>query len=315
METVIILNAALPLPVDGRAPEFVQLTPAGRFNGRDGRGPFVVDPAAVVAAAQGTLPLVIDEMHATDLQGPSGGAAPARGWITELQAREDGVWGRVDWTPEGNTLVVNRSYRGISPALSSDKATGRVHRVLRAGLTNVPNFTMTTLHNQESTRMELDLGRLRTALGLGADASFDQCCEMAASRTTAHAADTAVARAEAARMANEIVSLNTQLGALREGQARDRATAAIDAAIRDGKPITALRDHYITRHMANPADVELELQAMVSLHAGGVGPRQLGKDGKPQATAQDVEVAGRMGLTPDQLTKAREQREAARGAH
>ena len=97
METVITLNTALPAPMDGKPPAWVHLTPAGNFRGRDGRGPFTVDADAVVAAS--TVPAVIDEMHATDLQGPAGGSAPARGWIVELQARADGVWGRVDWTP------------------------------------------------------------------------------------------------------------------------------------------------------------------------------------------------------------------------
>jgi hypothetical protein len=45
----------------------------------------------------------------------------------------------------------------------------------------------------------------------------------------------------------------------------------VDAAIRDGKPIPkTLRDHYITRHAAEPGAVEKELAGLPSLHAGGV---------------------------------------------
>ena len=338
METLITLNAALPEAASGQAPAWVQLTPAGSFRGADGRGPYSIDPAAVCAASR--LPMPIDENHAIDLAQTSGAASPARGWITQLDARADGIWGQVEWTPAGQALVAERAYRGISPALSSDKDSGRVLRVLRAALTNLPNFAMTTLHSQETSGMELD--PLRTALGLGADATFDQCVAAAAARHQAvsthgeqlarlaaaagapaatEAAITTVlaaarpAASEASRMAQEIVSLNTQLGQLREAQARDRATAAIDAAIKAGKPITALREHYITRHMATPADVETELAAMISLHAGGLGGRSAPGNPGSGFTDEEVEVAGKMGLKPDQLKAAREQRESMRGKH
>ncbi|MCX8017648.1 MAG: phage protease, partial [Rhodocyclaceae bacterium] len=47
---------ALELPADAAgdgqplAPEWVQLIPAGEFTGRDGRGPYTLDAAAVLAA-------------------------------------------------------------------------------------------------------------------------------------------------------------------------------------------------------------------------------------------------------------------------
>ncbi len=337
MSEIITFNTALPPPLDGKAPAWVQLTPAGTFRGRDGRGPFVVDPAQV-AAAIADLPAVIDEMHSTDLKGPLGGEAPARGWIVELQARADGVWGRVDWTPEGEALVVGRSYRGISPALRSDKATGRVSRVLRAALTNLPNFEMTTLHSQQDAPMDLD--RLRAALGLKSEATLDDCIAAAtrnAQAVSTHATDlgrlakaagapanadiagieTVLAAArpaasEATRLAQEVVSLNTQLGELRNNQARDRATTVIDRALAEGKPITALRDHYITRHMADPAGVELELGAMVSLHARGVPPRPPAPAASPIGE-DEAGIAARMGVTVEQLQKTRDARLANGG--
>ena len=336
MDTVITLNTALPEPVDGNPPVWIHLTPAGTFRGRDGRGPFTVDAAAVAAASTG-LPAVIDEMHSTDLQGPVGGAAPARGWIVEMQARVDGVWGRVDWTPEGAALVTGRSYRGVSPALASDK-TGRVHSVLRAALTNLPNFEMTTLHTQETTGMELD--KLRTALGLKADATLDECLAAALAQrqsVTTHAADlgriakaagapanadvgqieTVIAAArpaasEAETMRGQILTLNTQLIELRNGQARDKATAVIDKAIADGKPISPLRDHFITRHMADPEGVEKELGVMISLHGGGIKPR----GAAPTAgglTEAEADVARRMGITQEQAIAARDKRIAGGG--
>ena len=338
MDTIITLNTALPAPIDGAPPAWIQLTPAGVFRGRDGRGPYSVDAPAVVADS--TVPFLIDENHATDLAQTSGAGSPARGWVVELQARDDGVWGRVDWTQAGSQMVAAREYRGISPALASDKNSGRVLRVLRASLTNLPNFEMATLHQQETG---MDLDRLRAAVGLGATASFDDCMAAVTRATQAvstHAADIArLARAagaaetagiagietvlaaarpaasEAQRMAQEIVSLNTQLATLTQNAARERATTVIDAAIKAGKPITALREHYITRHMASPADVDKELGAMVSLHAGGVGRQQAAQQGGVQMSDEEVEVAKRMGLTPEQIKAARDKRESQRGVH
>ncbi len=45
----------------------------------------------------------------------------ARGWIVELQARDDGIWGRVEWTGAGRALIEDRAYRGISPNLLVDR--------------------------------------------------------------------------------------------------------------------------------------------------------------------------------------------------
>jgi phage I-like protein len=96
-------------------------------------------------AKGGRLP--IDENHATDLGGRLGMPAPARGWITALQARGDGLWGKVEWTDEGRRLIASKAYVGLSPAILHT-ASGEVLKVLRASLTNAPNLQgLTTLHS------------------------------------------------------------------------------------------------------------------------------------------------------------------------
>lgn len=143
-------HTALPAPTgDGAAPpEWIHLLPAGEFRGVDGRGPYRLDqPDAVIAASLppgGGAKLVVDENHATDLTLATGQPAPARGWITALAARADGVWGQVDWTGAGAELVTRREYGGISPVFDY-AADGRVLRVRRAALTNLPNLAALTL--------------------------------------------------------------------------------------------------------------------------------------------------------------------------
>ncbi|QRY97257.1 hypothetical protein JT366_08575 [Sphingomonas paucimobilis] len=104
--TAIALCAALNIDAtEGKVPEWVHLLPAGPVRTADGRGPYRVnDIHSIVSASMAGGKLVLDECHATDLAAPRGESAPARGWIVELQARADGVWGKVDWTPEGARL-------------------------------------------------------------------------------------------------------------------------------------------------------------------------------------------------------------------
>ncbi len=335
MDPVILLHQALPEFAADQVPEWIHLVPAGEFRGADGRGPYrLADATAVVTASVKAGKLVLDENHATDLLAPKGGSTPAQGWIVELQARVDGIWGRVEWTPPGRALMQNRAYRGISPALRVAKADGRIVSILRASLTNDPNFTqLATLHHQQEP--SVDLKALRAALGLAEtadEAAILAAAEAARTAITTHAAqleriataakvtDPAKAGADAivtalqaagagdaGEMRATVVTLQAQLTAVTQERAKDRATAAIDQAIKDGKPIVAIRDHYITRHMADPAGVEKELAAMPSLHGGGLGGRQapaasLGADG---LSADEASIVALMGLDPKAYAKTK----------
>lgn len=296
MDRLVLLHHALPEAGDNAVPEWVHLVPAGTFSGVDGRGPYrAPDLNALATASMAPGRLVIDENHATDLAAPRGESAPARGWIIEMQARADGLWGRVEWTPSGRTLVAERAYRGISPALAldaKDKAT--VRAVLRASLVNQPNLPLATLHSQQEH--SVDLVKLRTALGLAEtadEAAILAAAETARTAVTTHAAqikqiaDAAKIEAtevgaivtvlqargvdDAAALRQTVTTLQAELTTLQAEQKKARATEAVDGAIRAGKPIPAtLRDHYIARHAADPAAVEKELAGLPSLHGGGI---------------------------------------------
>lgn len=320
----------------GDVPEWVHLVPSGTFSGRDGRGPYVLgDAAAVIRASMAEGKLPVDENHATDLAAPAGAPAPARGWIVELQDRADGLWARVDWTESGRALVQEGAYRGISPVFTTGRG-GRIERVLRAALTNVPNLgALATLH-QENV---MDLTRLRATLGLPADAdatAINAAVEGVLSERTAHAAalgalgqhfgvaaegaailQAAQVRAQTAVSPALVVELQAQLATLAAERARDRATAFVDAAIRAGKPVGALREHYIGRHVHAADDVEKEINAMVSINAGGVAvqARAAAHEGAdPEPTELEREMAKKMGIDAKKLAKHRAEREAKRSA-
>ncbi|MFD1787747.1 phage protease [Sphingomonas floccifaciens] len=130
-------------------PQWLHLIPSGAIRTNDGRGPYRLDnPQELIAASLGRgEKLVLDVNHATDLAAPKGGAAPAHGWIVELQSRNDGVWGRVDWVDPSAAMW--RHYRGVSPVIAH-KRDGAITKLLRASLTNLPNFS--GLHSLHSAR-------------------------------------------------------------------------------------------------------------------------------------------------------------------
>ncbi|GGG30946.1 hypothetical protein GCM10010964_18610 [Caldovatus sediminis] len=335
---IVSLHGTLPEAGTAGVPEWVHLIPAGTVRGADGRGPYTLrDPAAVIRASMAAGRLPIDENHATDLAMRTGGAAPARGWIVALEARADGIWGRVEWTPAGQALLAERAYRGISPALVVDRATGEVRQLLRAALTNTPNLPqLATLHTTQEQGLPMDLTKLRKALGLAEDA--DEAALLAAAEAARIAVETqarqlrriaeaaqvpnpeaadaeqivtalqtqAAAAADAGQLAREVVALQAQIAALQQERARERAIAAVDAAIRAGKPIPAvLREHYIARHVQDPAGVEKELAALPSLHGGGLGGRVPPPPGAGQAGlgADEAEVVALLGLDPEAFAK------------
>lgn len=123
---------------DGKLPEWIRLLPLGEVNLADGRESFTVDAASLeqIVAAFRTrgIDMVVDYEH----ESLAGGRAPAAGWIKELQARDDGLWGRVDWTPAASEYLKNKEYRYFSPVLRLDPETRKPLALLHMGLTNVP---------------------------------------------------------------------------------------------------------------------------------------------------------------------------------
>lgn len=247
---------AVALNVEGdQAPDWVELIPAGvRVEGRDGRSWLNDQPDAVIAATADRLPLPIDWEHATEVRAPKGEEAPAAAWIEEVEARDGGaIWGRASWTPRGRDQVVNREYRFLSPGFDFDRTTGRIVRLVHAGLTNTPNFVLTALNREERhdiTREKetpLDLAtRLREALGLAADATDDA---IVAAVNTARAVNRPdltqfAPRADLETALNRATSAETARDALLQEKTDAQIEAAISGALDAGKIVPASADHY-----------------------------------------------------------------------
>ena len=110
-----------------------------------------------------------------------------------------------------------------------------------------------------------------------------------------------------AELSRTVVALQTQLQTLQQGAARARAEAFIDGAIRAGNPIVPLRDRLIARHMVSAADVEAEVDALPSIHPGGivVAAHTGGAATAHGLTAAEAQMARVMGKTPAEYAKAK----------
>jgi phage I-like protein len=119
-------------------PEWIRVLPLGKVELADHREPFTVDKESlksmVAAFRSRGIDLVIDYEH----QSLNGERAPAAGWIKDLEARDDGLWARVDWTQKAQEYLAHREYRYFSPVLRLDPETRRPIALMHVGLTNVP---------------------------------------------------------------------------------------------------------------------------------------------------------------------------------
>lgn len=154
------------------------LFPSGTSHGRDGRGPYhLKDMAAVIeASTTDSIEIAVDRDHQFDIL-PPGSEKAAAGWIKELQARADGIYGRVEWTPRARQQLADQEYRYISPVFFFDRQ-GVVKKITRASLVNDPNLEMKAVaaadrlnQSQETETMDELLKKLAELLGLGDDAT------------------------------------------------------------------------------------------------------------------------------------------------
>lgn len=291
------------------APEWIHLLPTARgfIQTDDNRGPYLIEDAEAIIAASfaDTDRLPVDQNHSTDLAAPKGLPSPASGWIVEMQARADGIWGRVEWTREGGAMVADRAYRSISPVILHDKAK-KVFAVLRASLVNRPNFKGLAALNspQEETTMD----KIAEALGLKAGASEEDILAAIASSKKKKPEGDAAMQASLQAANDAVTALQatvseqaTQINALTEGSARREAEAFVDQAIADKRAglSAATRAHYVSMHMADPAMAKTTIESLPQLGPTGMSqtPPVALKEGEISLNASQVTAAKLLGIS------------------
>ena len=173
---------------DGAASDgvWVRLIPAGSFSGRDGRGPYHAGDreqleriAAMTRRYAGTTDLVVDYEHQTLKAAQNGKPAPAAGWVREVEAREDGIYGLIEWTASAQSAIEAKEYRYLSPVYFHTKE-GKVLALQCVALTNTPNLydlaelsAHSVFQQTPNSNNEDNMDKLLAALGLKTGASED----------------------------------------------------------------------------------------------------------------------------------------------
>lgn len=333
----------LPVPVPDatggiHAATWVQLLPAGTFGGRDGRGPYTVDVAAVVAATRarfGTADMPLDYGHQIEFAPENGKPAPASGWVKEFDTRTDGVWARVEWTDRAAAAILAREYRYISPVFYHDES-GNVTCLESAALTNLPNLHLKALSSARSAKeTPMSLKAIAQALGLPPDTDEAAIAAHAAAVTAAvsqagtvlqasggpeglvkaaQAAASKAAQADAPDPAKFVpVAVHDatakELATVKAAQAAAHCNSLVDEARSAGKITPAMEDWAKAYASSSPDGFKAWAALAPDLRPGG-GKESMASAGKPGDNASalsDVEksVCATMGISEDEFKKAR----------
>ncbi|MBP5056349.1 hypothetical protein HUS95_14055 [Pseudomonas chlororaphis] len=324
MKTQLALNSELYSSVelsDGKAPEWVELIPAGpTVTGRDGRS-WVFDDLATELVQSSFLSraidLPIDWEHATQRRASVGKEAPASAWIKQLEIRNGALWARVDWTPRGALQVESREYRFLSPVFDYETDSTRIVRMVSGGLTNKPNFLLTALNqeNPENTPVKLSPALL-AALGLPETATEEQAIAATNQlKTTAQAMNTErpnleqfVPRADYNTLLSRATNAEQALATHKTGEHNKAVDELITSATQAGKITPATVDY----HRAMCQDEaglqrfkEFVAAAPVVADASGLGAKADPKT----ATALNSEeqaVCQQLGIDPVEFAKSKQ---------
>ena len=180
-------NEQLPETVQpGEVLSAVQLCPFGNFPGE--KTMQVCDRAAfekLIAdwKANGAKEILMDFEHQSEVEKIDSNTTAAA-WISNLSIDDErGLVGDVKFTDQGAEAVSNRRLRFLSCTWYTDKA-GRPMKMTTVALTNKPNIPVAPILNkepvpgvknvEEKKGSEMDIEKLKQALGLPAEATEEQ---------------------------------------------------------------------------------------------------------------------------------------------
>lgn len=208
----------------------------------------------------------------------------------DLLAKLRKILGLAEDADEAAVLAKLESMHGNSTAMQSIAKA--------AGLAETAD-TATVLSTVTTLKAGTALQSIAKAAGLKEDA------DAAAIVTAIAKLSTGVPDAVKA-LQSELATVTTSLATLQTANARDRATAFVDNAIKEGRVgVKPLRDHYIAMHAQDPARVEKEIGGMPKLGSSGAlqDPPPPNKDGSVSLNSEQSAAAKLLGIKPDDYAK------------
>jgi phage I-like protein len=308
-------------------PAWILVLPAGRVELVDRPDPLQLDAkslAALVTAFRSRgVDLVIDYEH----QSLQGQQAPAAGWIKDLEARGDGLWARVEWTPQAQEYLRNREYRYFSPVLQLDPETRKPQALLQVGLTNVPAIKRLPplvakqgagtppeateavavprqVAQEEKTGKGSEVQKLKMIMGLPPEAADQvvwakvlEVCQNLAAILKLPGEATAAQILEAAKAlqldADRLPGVEEELRQLKSQTAADNTTQAVEAAMKAGKIAPAQKSWALEYYRQDPGGFQTFVARAPQLVPTRMELKLL----------QDVQVPGQ--LQPEELALCR----------
>ena len=295
------------------APEWVHLLPLGHMRGRDGREFDLADPGGLILAFQANgADLPVDYEHQNDKpEARLNGPVKAAGRIKQLEVREDGIWGRVEWTATAAEMIGAKEYRYISPSILFHPKTREIMRVTGAGLVHRPNLHLTALNAQEPA-MPVDttsdqaafIAMVLELLGLPPDTPLAKAAAMLkAKRETEPDPGKFVPIAAVQEMLADRL-------AERRATDQGRAQEKVRAAIQQRYITPGMRDWALALCQSNEASFDAFLTKVGPVFANFGGPQFKGEAGQPghiphehRPTDLEAAMCAQLGLRPGSLSK------------
>lgn len=325
----------------------IMIFPMGRHYGRDGRGPYELRDIAhanqVIATTrniQGSTLIALDYDHqfARAVEPGEEGKAVASGWISadKLVADAAGIWAEdPEWTATAKAKLDAKEYRYLSPWFGHLKD-GPLTRIINAALVNRPNLEIAAVAAELPGDIDdmKELEPIALALGLTATASADEIVASigglkavqanltatasalglsadANAEQLATAATDLKARAEAGPDISKFVpieqvtAMTAKLGIINE----ERATAAVDAGIKAGKLVPALRDYWVGEFKRDEtAFASMLAKTPVILKPGvAVADREVEGADASSLTAEETAMCSQHGWDPEEFLAQKKQ--------
>lgn len=129
--------------IDPAIPDKIHLIPIGQWE-HDLYGPIIINNSDIREFQQNFNAGVRNGVFIT--AGHEGfQELPAVGWITEVESRDDGLWGSVAWNPSGEKALTEKEFKFFSPEMCRDYEDPQTHEFYRnvitgGALTKSPYF-------------------------------------------------------------------------------------------------------------------------------------------------------------------------------